>query len=124
MADGDDNIATLPIRFKKPPEDDAPQLKVVSGGDCDHRYFFAANGEGISGRFHHVTYHIREGETEVECGNCKTRLDPMWVLRELANRESRWNQTRLTYQEEMARLRERERTKCDHCGKMTRISRR
>lgn len=46
----------------------------------------------------------------------------MFVLKMLMQAESRWNQTRESYQEEMKRLRERSRTKCQHCGQMTRIS--
>ncbi len=36
--------------------------------------------------------------------------------------ESQWMRTRAAHQDEMRRLRERSRTKCDHCGKITRIS--
>ena len=47
----------------------------------------------------------------------------MFVLESLMHQESRWMRTREAYQEEMKRLDERSRTKCQHCGQMTRISR-
>ncbi len=119
----DDNIKPLPVKFKKPPGDDPPFLTVINrwGGNdgCDHRSYYV-EGRG----FVPVTYQIREGETEVECSRCNTRVDPMFVLKIMATEETTWSRTRERYIEEMKRLRERSRTKCWHCGKMTEISRR
>lgn len=116
-----ENVKTLPIKFKAHPKTEEPMLQVVetswTKGECNHSYRI----EG--GRSKPANYLIRQGETEVECGLCGTRLDPMFVLMKLAREESQWNRTREQYQEEMKRLRERSRTKCQHCGGMTRISR-
>jgi hypothetical protein len=71
-----------------------------------------------------VPYLVDEALAEVECGKCGAKLNPMWVLVRLANEDRRLNESQRRYQEEMARLNERERTKCEHCGQMTRISRR
>lgn len=108
--DGDDKIKRLPVRFKTA-NDEGRSLKVVDSFDagCDHRM--------------PVTYKIRPGEAEVECGRCGARLDPVWVLTQLANRESRYVYNRERYNDEMRRLAERSKTACEHCGKMTRISR-
>ena len=115
----DENVTPLPVRFKTPPGDDEPMLKVLSwDGKCNHR--FQWNGS----RMVHASYQIREGETEVECSICHTRLDPMFVLRVLAGEETQWSRSRARYQDEMRRLQERSRTKCFHCGQMTEISRR
>ena len=116
----DDKITPLPVKFKSPPGDDDPMLKVVHSyaNACNHRHRW--DGEKLK----HVSYLIREGETEVECGACGTKLDPMFVLRLLANEETKWHKNARNYQDAMKRLSDRERTKCDHCGKMTRISRR
>jgi hypothetical protein len=120
----DDNIRRLNIRYKEPPKESGPVLKVVQhDGSCNHEFFFTNEGEFIGGRMVEVTYIIREGETEVGCGHCNARLDPMWVLKKLAGLENRWARARETYQQEMGRLKERSRTKCHNCGKMTRISR-
>jgi ribosomal protein S27E len=106
-----DEIKRLPVRFKKPAIDEGRTLQVVRPIDkCDH--------------VTRVTYAIRPGETEVECSGCGTRLEPMWVLTKLANEDSRYHQAAIRYQEEMKRLRERSRTKCEACGHLTRISQR
>lgn len=121
MESDDGKVTRLGVRFKEPPGENGPTLKLVDRYDrdgCNHRFTI-----GQSGAFRQVQYLIREGETEVECGNCGTRLDPMFVLAQLARKESDWNRSRETYQEEMARLKARQRTTCQHCGKMTRISR-
>lgn len=123
MTDSEDKIKKLNVRFKAPPSEDQPTLQVVDRGGCDHRSIYVNSG-GLGGRFVDVQYKIRDGETEVECGNCGTRLDPMWVLKILARREHGWHQKREVANEEMKRLEQRTSTKCRHCGKMTRISRR
>lgn len=113
----DDNVTKLPVNFKVPPTDDGPMLKIVSGiGSCNHSFSV------IQGKIINAKYLIREGETEVECSLCEAKLDPMFVLRKLAHEETKWERSRHTYQEEMKRLGGRRSTKCDHCGKMTRIS--
>jgi hypothetical protein len=121
----DDKIKPLPVKFKAPPSDAEPMLKVVhyERDGCNHKWTFRDSG-GLSGRIVNASYLIREGETEVECSLCNTKLDPMFVLRMLAHEETSWHRARDAYQAEMKRLQERERTKCDSCGKMTRISRR
>lgn len=115
----DDKIRRLPVRFKEPANEAGRTLKIVdnrfSRDECDHTY-----QRGSSRR---VTYLIRKGETEVECGGCGTRLDPMFVLNLMANAETDWLRTRELYIEEMRRLDGRKATKCQHCGQMTRISR-
>jgi len=111
----DDKIKRLPVSFKAPPGEIRKALQVIesyaSHGGCNHRWFFR---EDV---MIDVTYFIREGETEVECGNCHAKLDPMWVLRLLATEESQWERARSRYHEEMKRLSERSRTKCDHYGR-------
>jgi len=64
---------------------------------------------------------------DVDAGKCTCRtcggdVSPMFVLEQLMRHESQWQQTRSAYQEEMKRLAERRKTKCQHCHKMTRIS--
>lgn len=122
----DEKIARLNIKFKSPPDDSEPMLKVVGGQEgCNHRYYYTSDGGAVlGGTMRDVQYLIREGETEVECGHCHTKLDPMFVLKILAHEENKWGNSRSRYQDEMKRLGERRRTQCDHCGKMTRISRR
>jgi hypothetical protein len=122
----DDNVTRLKTKFKKQ-DGDHPFLKVVhyDGERCNHRYRWDGDAMSSNGsRMVNATYLIREGETEIECGLCNTRLDPMFVLRIMASEENSWSNARARYIDEMKRLRERSRTKCMNCGKMTEISRR
>lgn len=66
-------------------------------------------------------YRIREGEAEVECGGCGTRLEPMFVLRQLAIKDSLWNQRQQAAIKTAKEVSARVRTKCQHCGQMTKI---
>jgi hypothetical protein len=116
----DDKIKRLPVRFKQPVNEAGRTLKIVdnrfSREECDHIH--------LAGRWNQpVTYLIRKGETEVECGACGTKLDPMFVLTLMAHAETDWLRTRELYIEEMKRLDGRKATKCERCGHMTRISR-
>lgn len=120
----DEKISRLPIEFKGPPGEAERLLTIHErSGECNHRWFFVRSADGVSSRMVSVTYLVREGETEVECGRCHVRLDPMFVLRLLAHEETKWHRARATYQDEMKRLNQRKRTKCRKCGEMTDISR-
>lgn len=67
-------------------------------------------------------------EVDVDGGKCKClkcgeEVTPLFVLEQLMQQESRWMRTREAYFDEQKRLAERSRTKCQHCEKLTRISR-
>lgn len=110
MADDDNNVTPLGVRFKKAEEDRVLLLgwEVHSPAEkCFHSRF------------------IIDPELEqVECAKCHERLNPMWVLQHLATTDIQFRESRKRYMEEMRRIDERSRTKCEHCGQMTRISRR
>lgn len=57
-----------------------------------------------------------------KCLRCGQEVGPFFVLEQLMHQESQWMRTREAYLGEMKRLDERSRTKCQHCGKLTRIS--
>lgn len=68
-------------------------------------------------------------EVDVDAGKCKclkcgAEVSPIFVLEQLMHQESRWMRQREAYMVEMKRLAERVKTKCQHCGAMTRISQR
>ena len=106
----DDNVTKLPVRFKSPAPEGRTLLRpweVGRSGGCMHSRFV-----------------VDDKKLEVECGDCKEKLNPMWVLVHLTIQDKQMHEAAKRYKEEMARLAERERTKCNHCGQMTRISRR
>ena len=94
---------------KKDAAEEGPYLRDVAHrfGECQHR----------------AGFDVDDKLDEVTCRGCNAKLSPIWVLRQLANMETRWHRHRETYQDEMKRLAERQRTKCRHCGEMTTISR-
>jgi hypothetical protein len=70
----------------------------------------------------HKRYIVDDKAAEVTCVDCKEKLNPMWVLQQLCNAEHRYHELHARYHDELKRLGERSRTKCQHCGEMTRIS--
>lgn len=115
----DEGVTRLPVKFKTPPSDERT-LKIVQGGfdGCNHNFVI------VGCEIKYVTYLVDPAAAEIECSNCKAKLNPMWVLARLAHDETRYHETAKRYQEEMKRLSERTRAKCECCGYMTRISRR
>lgn len=100
------NIAQLPVKYKKPGAGES-FLVPVDPGKCSH----------LNGPFE-----IDIKGDKCTCKRCGEKVGAMYVLEQLMKQESRWMQILATYQEDMKRLAERSRTKCDHCGKMTGIS--
>lgn len=98
-----DGVVELKVPFKKPiPEDRSLDL--------------------VRSKCWHGPYEIDEAAAEVTCKACGEKLNPVWVLKQLAHKESRYHETAARYQDEMRRLTERSRTKCEHCRRLTRIS--
>ena len=99
----DDNITRLPRKAK--PSASSP-LSIVCAGQCQHRKF-----------------EIDDRLDRVRCRDCGEMLNPMWVLRLLANEDSllrdRWAHMRAHIQ----LLGDRAKVKCTHCAKMTPIPR-
>ena len=71
----------------------------------------------------HTNIIIDEALWQIECEDCKEIIDPIWFLSMVARKESnaKWNITELKKQE--YELIKKQRCKCDHCGKITKISR-
>ncbi len=120
-----DEITKLPVKFKEPPTGERTLELAEGPGVCNHSFYFERDPKGgLGSTMKHVTYVVDQAATEVECGHCRAKLNPTWVLVQLAHKESRYQETAKRYHEEMKRLNERSRTECQHCGKMTKISRR
>lgn len=100
-------VHTLPVRPRISPEE-APMLAPVDPLKCRH---------------HSAKFEIDMRAGKCFCRDCKEEVSPMFVLEKLMHEESRWRRTRSDYLDELKRLEQRSRTKCQHCGEMTRISR-
>jgi hypothetical protein len=112
VSEDDDTVRRLPVRFKSPvPEERTLVVPYEIGRPPKCGHFM-------------TSFIVDPAAAEVECARCGEKLNPMWVLAKLATEDRRMAESQARYQEEQKRLAERTRTKCDHCGKMTRISRR
>lgn len=99
-----DNISTLPI---PPRPGDQPFLMPVPSTKCQHL---------------RVSFEVDVKAGKCFCGACGEEVSPMYVLEMLMHEESRWRRAEAEYHDNMRRLKERSRTRCQHCGQMTRIS--
>ena len=101
----EEKVRPIGVRFKEPKPDEIHLVREWQ--KCFHRQFL-----------------IDESKAEVECAHCHEKLNPMWVLAHLASENSKFHEASKRYQDEMKRINERSRTKCERCGEMTRISHR
>lgn len=102
----DDKIRPIGVRFAKP---------------SDEKMFTVIQND-YSGCLEH-SYLIDQKAGTITCQKCKKAFDPMWALIDLARKESRWMDQYKRHEEEMKRLDERSKTTCQHCKKLTKISR-
>ena len=102
------DVLKLPVKRTEPPGDRMLQ-PVPYVGRCTHW---------------NTAFEVDTAAGDCKCLGCGERVTAIFVLEKLMQQESRWMRTREAYQDEMKRLSDRERTKCQHCGHMTRISNR
>lgn len=76
----------------------------VDPGFCEHKKFI-----------------IDSKKAEVECADCKTLLNPMWVLEKLCEKETRYMRRKNEYIALLNELSKKKKCKCKHCGKFTDI---
>lgn len=75
----------------------------------------------FSGRCRHNKYIVDEKLNTVECGICHKELNPVWVLTQFVNAENRVFMN-IDYHKKLAeKAAKKNRCKCEHCKKMTRI---
>lgn len=108
MSDSE-NVTPLGVKFRPPPPEErtiAHPYEVGRIGQCNHLF---------------TTYLVSPSEAEVTCGKCDAKLNPVWVLGQLAQKDHQWHAQRRAAERAREVRAERQRTKCDHCGRMTRI---
>lgn len=98
----DDNITPFPVKPK-------PTAKGVVTVVHD------------SSRCRHPRFEVDNKLAEVTCGACKEKLNPIWVLIQLAQEDDRLRDQWAEMRAEIRLLGERTRAKCEHCRKMTRV---
>ena len=70
----------------------------------------------------HIQLIVDEALNEIECGDCGARLNPVQALIRFAREESRLFRRQAEIRPLLERLEQKIRTKCQHCGKMTRVN--
>jgi hypothetical protein len=105
ISDNSADVIKLPVKRKHP----NGQLMLVAPptNKCKH-YLNSFEVDATAG--------------ECTCLACGEKVSPFFVLMRLMDKESLWMRNRESYNAEHKRLSERTRTKCQHCGEMTRIS--
>lgn len=103
----DEKVVPIPVRVR--PATGSLMLVPLPAIKCTH---------------FNASFEVDVDAGECTCRKCGGKVTPIFVLEQLMLKESQWNRTREAYLKEMKRLGERSKTKCEHCGKMTRISRR
>lgn len=73
------------------------------------------------GKCKHLHVLVDSELADVQCQDCGEKLNPIWVLYRLATEESRFDHRRKALMDEREKLQAKQRTKCQHCGKMTRV---
>lgn len=98
----DENIVKLPVKPKTPPAGD---LTVVSTyGTCPHAKFL-----------------VDERAAEVTCRDCREKLNPIWVLGQLAQGDSALIRRWALLSAHVKLLEGRTKVKCRSCQKMVSI---
>lgn len=99
--ENDQNVTVLPVKKREVGEN---VLTVVHSYKCRHPHF-----------------EVDEKLAEVTCRACGEKMNPMWVLVQIAHDERRLADRLLSLRTECRLLEGRVKTKCEHCKKMTRI---
>lgn len=75
----------------------------------------------FSHRCRHTNFIVDQKLGYVECGKCGEKLNPMWVLEQFCYDESYVRNNLDSLRASVKAMEKRVRTKCQHCGKMTRV---
>ena len=71
----------------------------------------------------HSNFLVDSSLQEVECGKCGAKLNPMYVIERMANKESMSRNAIEELSAIVEKTKDKLRCKCQHCHKMTRIQR-
>jgi len=71
----------------------------------------------------HKNILIDESLNEVQCKNCKEKLNPIWVLARFAKEGNRYEMAFSRIKKTLEKADKKNMCKCQHCKKMTLIQR-
>lgn len=80
-----------------------------------------ARSKYAPGRCKHMNMTVDEELATVQCDDCGEKLNPIALLLRMTHEESRWQQRADDLRDALRRYDEKQRCKCQHCGKFTRV---
>lgn len=81
-----------------------------------------ARNRYMPGCCRHLNITIDEDLFEVKCDDCGEKINPVSMLARFCNEQSMWEREGQQVKTLLAKLDERTRCKCQHCGRITRIT--
>ena len=98
-------------------------LKKISGADTPTNIISLSEARRRYevGACRHLQIVVDEDLAEVRCEACGVSLNPIAMLVRLSREESRFEQRRTAMLAEREKLEAKSKTKCEHCGGMTRV---
>lgn len=98
-------------------------LRLLPGGGASSRVIelTEARRRFDPERCEHTKILVDAELAEVLCTLCETRLNPTEILRRMAQQESRWAYEREQRTALLQALDAKQRTKCQHCHRFTRV---
>jgi len=69
----------------------------------------------------HNKFVLDDSLSYIKCGICGEHLNPLWVLKQLSNHEARYNRRIIELKKIAEKADNKNKCKCQHCGKMTAI---
>jgi len=80
-----------------------------------------ASSKYAPGRCKHMNLTVDDELATVSCDDCGEKLNPIALLLRMATDESRWQHRADELRDALKRYDEKQRCKCQHCGKFTRV---
>lgn len=96
------NVTELPVANRSVLREPNAVLEVVHSYKCQHGNF-----------------QVDEKSAQVTCGLCKEKLNPIWVLMQIATNDRVLRDHWSTMRAEIELMKPRTQTKCKHCQKLT-----
>lgn len=71
----------------------------------------------------HAKYIVDEALAQVRCGQCDEMLNPIWVLTQFIGTDNSYHRQLKGLQNLAKKADKKNKCKCEHCNKMTKIQR-
>lgn len=69
----------------------------------------------------HTNLVVDDTLMQIECGTCGEKLNPFFAIRQIMRTYDKWKFQKAKAELALAAAEKKSKTKCQHCGKMTRV---